>query len=64
MTIEDFIKEVENVAKLYSLKAEILARTKNAFEAVTILVDSMMLMNFDAVLIRSSNFFYNVKSHL
>jgi len=30
MTIKDFIKEVETVAKLYSLRAEILARTKNA----------------------------------
>jgi len=27
---KDFIKEVETVAKLYSLRAEILARTKNA----------------------------------
>jgi hypothetical protein len=30
MIIEEFIKEVENVAKLYSLKLEILAKTKNA----------------------------------
>jgi len=30
MTIKDFIKEVETVVKLYSLRAEILARTKNA----------------------------------
>jgi len=30
MIIEEFIKEVENVAKLYSLKVEILAKTKNA----------------------------------
>jgi len=30
MTIKNFIKKVETVAKLYSLRAEILARTKNA----------------------------------
>ncbi len=32
--IDDFIKEVDDVAKLYTLKVEILARTKNAVKIV------------------------------
>ncbi len=32
MSIDEFIEEVKNVANTYSLKVEILARTKNAIK--------------------------------
>ena len=43
MTIEEFIKEAENVAKLHSLRVETLAKTKNAVKIKILITENIYI---------------------